>query len=87
MEKNRRLVPLPLAISGCSHEVERAAIAGEQTIVQPPLRGVPHAGSIREVAATESGDAALGDDFVAGLVDEAGSAHAVRIDRDGRRRR
>lgn len=118
----RRVVAVLLAISGCSHDVEHDAIAAAPTVVQAPLRGSPHGGSIREVAVTESGDGAIsvdqqggirvwpaldgsreavpviapapveiaiashGDEFVAGLIDDAGSAQVLRIGRDGRLR-
>ena len=118
----RSLIPLLIALSGCSHDVERDAIAAEPTRVQTPRRGSPHGGSIREVAVTEGGEAAIsvdqqggirvwpaldgsreavpviapvpvavaiarhGDEVVAGLIDEAGSAQVLRVGRDGRLR-
>jgi len=60
----KRVVVLLLALSGCSHEIERDALA---TAVQGPVRGAPHGALIREVAATEAGDAAISIDEQGGI--------------------
>jgi hypothetical protein len=115
-----RLASVVLVLAACNSDVEHEATAATPVAVaQAHVAGRPHSANIREVAATEQGDAAVSVDTIGGVrvwpaldgssepvaisvpapmqlaiastagevtvgvLDQAGSAHVLRIGRDG----